>query len=215
MRKREQKINFVVLLLICGSFWFGGETSANSESGSIQNKVAENVKAFANLEPELKNNNLTQTNEIISQAIASPIPPAQSEVLKIINRYIAGVARVSGASEYKEARKIIYGDVDGDRDKDAVVQFTIEGEGGGNYYAFYLAVFGNENGKFKLLTDEVVGGKLKRNVNLRQIKNGKIYIDTQDYDKDDGACCPSIKGKTIYILKNKKLKEIKENKKNR
>jgi len=214
MQKREQKRNFVVLLLICGSFWFGCETSANSERGSNQNKVAEVIIPFANSDAKIKDNSSTETNENISGAIASPTP-VKAETLKIINRYISGVAEVSGASEYKEARKIIYGDVDGDRDEDAVVQFTIEGEGGGNYYAFYLAVFRNENGKFKPLTDEVVGGKLKRNVALKQIKNGKIYLDTEDYDKDDGACCPSIKGKTVYILKNKKLKEVKENNKNK
>ena len=58
------------------------------------------------------------------------------------------------ATEYKEARKIVYGDVDGDGAKDAVVQYTLEGFGGGNSWGQSLAVFLNKKGAYKLAADE-------------------------------------------------------------
>ena len=119
------------------------------------------------------------------------------------------MAKVSDAEEYKEARKILDGDLDGDGDEDTAVQFTIEGMGGGNMFSFYLAVFRNDNGKFTAVTDEVIGGKLNRNVEFTKIENGTMYFDTKNYADGDGACCPSIAGKTSYILEGNKLVEKK------
>jgi hypothetical protein len=193
MDEYKQKINLTFFLLIFACVLSGYLTRANAESS------AERIETSASASK--KTNPATPLDKVAAQ--------------KIINRYIAGVARTSGASEYKEARKIVYGDVDGDGDADAAVQFTIEGMGGGNNYAFYLAIFRNENGKLKPLTDEVVGGKLNRNVTLQKIDDRKIYLDTDEYAENDGACCPSIKGKTVYILKNNKLTEQKSNVKNK
>lgn len=57
----------------------------------------------------------------------APTPiAAQVNLQKAIDRYIEKVRE--DADEYKEARKIIYGDVDGDGTKDAVVQYTLEAQ---------------------------------------------------------------------------------------
>ena len=85
MQKYEQKRIFAILLLIFGSFWFGFETSANSD----------NVKPFADSRTCLVNNGSGETNENTSEVVALPTPD-KSETLKIINRYIVGVALVSG-----------------------------------------------------------------------------------------------------------------------
>jgi hypothetical protein len=180
-------------LLIFGCFLIGYKSSVNAEHDAKQSNASESA------------------NEKINPAPT----PDKTDGQKTINRYIAGVAKVSGASEYKKARKIIYGDIDGDADADATVQFTIEGIDGGNNYTFYLAVFRNENGKLKPLADDVVGGKLNRNVTLKLVKDQKIYFDTEEYAENDAACCPSIKGKTVYILKNNKLTEVKANSRNK
>lgn len=189
MDEHKQKINLIIFLLIFACVLSGYLSRANAEQIETSARASK------------KTNSATSLDKVAAQ--------------KIINRYIAGVARTSGASEYREARKILYGDIDGDGDADAAVQFTIEGMGGGNNYAFYLAVFRNENGKLKPLTDEVVGGKLNRNVTLQRIGDRKIYLVTEEYAENDGACCPSIKGKTVYILKNNKLTEQKSNVKNK
>lgn len=192
MNKYKQKIKMILPLVIFVCVLIGDKTQVNARSGI-------GIGTFENTSGQIK-----------------PLPtPDKTDGQKTINRYIAGVARTSGASEYKEARKIVYGDIDGDGDADAAVQFTIEGAGGGNMYTFYLAVFRNENGKLKVVTDDAVGGKLNRNVTLQQIKAQKIYLDTEEYAENDGACCPSIKGKAVYVLKNNKLAEIKTNNKNK
>jgi hypothetical protein len=64
---------------------------------------------------------------------------AQANLEKTIERYVEKIR--DDASEYKEARKILYGDVDGDGTKDAVVQYTLEGAGGGNSWGQSLVVF--------------------------------------------------------------------------
>lgn len=168
------------------------EVSKSSGDSVIANKLSENKTENTNSSP------------------SSAATPDKVEGQKVIDKYIAGVAKVSDGEEYKEARKILYGDIDGDGDEDAVAQFTVEGMGGGNNYSFELAVFKNDSGKLTAVTDEVVGGKLNRNVELKRIEKGVIYLDTKEYAEDDGACCPSIEGKTSYILQGKKLVEKKQ-----
>lgn len=168
------------------------EVSKSSGDSAIANKLSENKTESSNSAPN------------------SSATPDKAEGQKVIDKYIAGVAKVSDGEEYKEARKLFYGDIDGDGDEDAVAQFTVEGMGGGNNYSFELAVFKNDNGKLTAITDEVVGGKLNRNVELKRIEKGVIYLDTKEYAEDDGACCPSIEGKTSYVLEGKKLVEKKQ-----
>lgn len=159
--------------------------------------------------------NVNIPNDIPNAPVETPTPQSgptaalnKEEEQKTIADYIAAAARAADGNEYEDARTILYGDLDGDGDEDAAVQFTIEGMGGGNNYIFYLAIFKNENGKLTPVTDEAIGGKMNRNIELKKIENGKMFFDTQEYDADDGACCPSIEGKTAYILEGNKLKEV-------
>ena len=108
----------------------------------------------------------------------------------------------------KKIRKIAYGDLDNDGDEDAVVFFALFPKGG-NHDTDYLAVFRNTEGKFEPVTDTAVGERGVRYVDLREIKSGKIHLDTSKYSDQDGQCCPSIKGKTTYILSGNKLVEVK------
>lgn len=207
MRKRIFKVGFIFISIITGTLLLACNRSAtNSAQNSNENGRIEGSAQAGNSNADAGN---ISTNGQDSKAETKPTPD-KADGTKTIDRYIAGVAKVSDASEYKAARKILYGDLDGDGDEDAAVQFTIEGMGGGNNYGFYLAVFKNENGKLTAVTDEVIGGKLNRDVTLTKIEDGKIRFDTKDYDDDDGACCPSIEGKTTYILVNNKLKEVKK-----
>lgn len=207
MRKRIYNICFALSLLTFGVIFSACiPASRNAAQNSGENRSSEKSSAGGVEAPENKsvsNVNKEEKPEQITVALD------KKEGQKVIDRYIAGVAKVSDASEYKEARKIIYGDLDGDGDEDAAAKFTIEGMGGGNNYAFYLAVFRNENGKLKGVTDDAIGGKMNRDVTFTKVENGKMFFDTKGYAEDDGACCPSIEGKTTYILENDKLKEVK------
>ena len=133
---------------------------------------------------------------------------AQTQLQKTINRYLAGVAKVSNASEYREA-KIAYGDLDGDGDKDVVVQFVLEGLGGGNSWDQSIAVFRNDNGIYKAVTDETVGGKFYRIFELKEIVNRKIIGTTETCPEayPQGMCQRPKRGQATYILQNGKLSE--------
>lgn len=207
MRKRIYKICFAFTLLIFGAVFSACiPASRDSAQNSVENKSGEKSSAGGIEATENKSISAENKEEKTEQ---KAVALDKQEGQKVIDRYLAGVAKVSDASEYKEARKILYGDLDGDGDEDAAAQFTIEGMGGGNNYAFYLAVFRNENGKLKGVTDDVIGGKLNRDVTFIKIENGKMFFDTKGYAEDDGACCPSIEGKTSYILEGEKLFEKK------
>ncbi len=211
MTKKKFKIKFILVLLFLGMIFSGcNKTATNTTQTSNTNQKVEEVSSSAGSSIEDTANTI-DTNEpknTIANAQAAATPD-NAQKQKVIDKYITGVAKVSDASEYKEGRKIINGDLDGDGDEDTAVQFTIEGMGGGNMYSFYLAVFKNENGKFTAVTDEVIGGKLNRDITFTKFENGKIYFDTKGYAADDGACCPSIAGKTSYVLEGNKLVEKK------
>ncbi|MDQ3750122.1 MAG: hypothetical protein M3367_14100 [Acidobacteriota bacterium] len=132
---------------------------------------------------------------------------AQANPEKTIDRYIEKIRE--DASEYKEARKIIYGDVDGDGVKDAVVQYTLEGAGGGNYWGQNLVVFLNKKGVYKMSADETVGGKFFRSFDLLKIVGKEIIgaTETCPDDEPQGLCENPKKKQVKYVLLNGKLKE--------
>lgn len=137
------------------------------------------------------------------------ISNAQAGDNAVVNSFITRQADREKGEEYEDARKILRGDVDGDRKTDLVVLYTLEGFGGGNDHRQYIAIFLGKGKGFRYATNDVVGGKFYRGVELRSITAGKIDLDTMEYRKTDAACCPSKKGKTSYIFSKGKLKETK------
>jgi hypothetical protein len=105
---------------------------------------------------------------------------------------------------------VIFSDVDGDGDKDAVAQYTIEGIGGGNSFAQMLAVFTNQKGVYRFATEEVVGGKFAfRTSRLTSVENGKIFLSTESCaEPPQGLCDNPKKGQAIFTFNNGKLKEM-------
>lgn len=132
---------------------------------------------------------------------------AQSNLQKAIANHINKIRE--DADEYKEARKIVYGDVDGDGTKDAVVQYTLEGFGGGNSWGQSLAVFLNKKGVYKISADETVGGKFFRSFDLLKVVGKKIIGATETCPEDEpqGLCENPKKAQVKYVLLNGKLKE--------
>ena len=125
----------------------------------------------------------------------------------IINGFIAQRAEAEDAEEYKKARSIKRGDLNGDGKTDAVVLYTLEGFDGGNNYRQYLAVFINRRNAFRRAAN-VVGGKNVRSVDLLSIAKSKINLDTLEYTENDASCCPSKKAKAYLTFKNNKLSKL-------
>jgi hypothetical protein len=138
----------------------------------------------------------------------SPPALAQSQTDKsIINSFITRQAKRERATEYQEARSIIKGDLNADGAEDAVVLYTLEGQGGSNQYVQYLAIFIDRKERLAYVTHQVVGGKNRRSIDAVSIKDGKINLQTLEYLPNDASCCPSKKGQLRFILSGGKLKK--------
>lgn len=153
-----------------------------------------------------------------SSAISRPVKPElpsnqasefdERQFQQVINAYIASKEGEDSGRERKETRQIIYGDIDFDGDKDAVIEYTLVGAGGGNSYGQNLAVFRNTNGQFEILTDEVVGGKFYRSFNLEHIADGRIYGVTETCaDTSQGLCQNPKVEQVTFVVQDNKLKE--------
>ena len=129
-----------------------------------------------------------------------------------IDSFITRQAKRERGEEYREARKVVTGDLTHDGQPETVVLYTIEGQGGSNLHIQYLAVFVRRNGKLSSLTHRDVGGKSTRGVELISVENNSILLDTLNYGPKDASCCPSVKGTTRYVLSGARLREQKRKK---
>ncbi|HZI62507.1 MAG TPA: hypothetical protein VFD62_17465 [Pyrinomonadaceae bacterium] len=126
----------------------------------------------------------------------------------VIDRFIVKQqSEDTGFEDEGNERTMMIGDLNHDGLSDAVVLYMLEGQNGTNNYVQHLAVFVRRRGVLVPLTDAVVGGKYYRTAELKGIKNKQILFETLDYADNDARCCPSIKGKTAYVLKGAQLKE--------
>lgn len=134
---------------------------------------------------------------------------AQTDTPPEVARFLSREAKDADASEYAGARKLVSADLNGERRKDLVVLYTLEGMGGGgNNFGQYIAVFLRKGNRYVLSTYEGVGAKLSRSVELKRVIGRNIYLDTLSWGKDDGGCCPSVKGKTRFVYSNGRLREV-------
>lgn len=135
---------------------------------------------------------------------------AKNNDLTVVDNLIRDQVKKGGGTEYKDARKMLYGDLNQDGQIDLTVYYSIEGIDGGNNHFEYVSVFLANNGVLKPTTSVEVGGDgLYRQVSLVAVKNNYIELKTLDYGPDDARCCPSIEGKNFYIFENGSLKEKK------
>ena len=105
--------------------------------------------------------------------------------------------------EYRDARRYAVGDANHDRVSDVVVQYTLEED---NNWVLFLAVFSRPT--MRHLAHTRVGGKNHRTVDLRKVSDGTIELVTQNYSPADASCCPSVPGKSLYMLTDGALEEI-------
>jgi hypothetical protein len=141
-----------------------------------------------------------------TESISAPTLEAE----KVINAHIRKEAKSQGAAELRERRKVLFGDVDGDGDEDAVAYYMIEGMGGGNTFAQMLAIFTNQEGVYRFTTEEVVGGKYAYRISkLTNVENGKIYLSTETCpEPPQGLCDNPKKGRAVFTFNNGNLKEL-------
>ena len=144
---------------------------------------------------------------LLIMSLTSPIVTAQSDDKTVIDKFIAAQAKREGGEEPDDVRKTIEGDLNHDGTADVAVLYTIEGQGGGNNYIQYLAVFVRKKTGLVFAARTPAGGKNRRTIDLTSIKDNVMYFDTTGYTDRDPSCCPSLKGKTSFTLTGRKLIE--------
>jgi len=150
--------------------------------------------------------------EIRRENKTPPITAFQDDDGTAIDNFIARQAKRERGEEYREARKVLAGDLTHDGKPETVVLYTIEGQRGGNLYVQYLAVFVRRKGTLAPLTHAGVGGKSARSVELTAVGSNSILLGTLNYGPKDASCCPSVKGITRYVLSGGTLHEQKRRK---
>lgn len=125
----------------------------------------------------------------------------------VIDKLISAQAAREKGEEPDGIRKVVSGDINYDGVADTAVLFTIEGQNGSNNYIQYLAVFLRTKKGLTYAAERSVGGKNRREAELRSIADGLINLNTVDYGPNDPSCCPTIKGTTRYTLDAGRLKE--------
>jgi hypothetical protein len=133
---------------------------------------------------------------------------SQNQDIAVIDKFISKQATQERGEEYKDARKVLAGDLNRDGVPDLAVLYTIEGQDGTNNHVQYLAVFIRAKGGLAPVTHTVVGGKSDRDVELQAIRKNIIFFKTLNYGPKDAACCPTKKGVTRFALVDSRLKEL-------
>jgi ankyrin repeat protein len=148
---------------------------------------------------------------LLKQADASQgKPPAgKCEGLPVrVEKFINAFAAEVRGAEYCEFRKIVHGDINGDGIADLIICFTVEGAcdndkktpagAYGNHHEQYMKAFlGKE---LKEVPLRMVGERGERDIVGLAVNSGIIEAETLSYRENDPMCCPSLKGRTRFVL---------------
>jgi len=121
----------------------------------------------------------------------------------MIENTIASIATNQNGEEYRDARMVVAGDLNGDGRNDAAVIFTIE-VASENRASQILAVFLRQpSGELDFLDGSYVG--TTQSIGIR---NGTIQLQTLTHGEDDPMCCPSLERTEVYVVRNGKLRQL-------
>ena len=127
---------------------------------------------------------------------------------RLINSYISRQAGQAHGVAATDSKTIVLGDLNNDGVPDIAVLYSVEHTETTNY-EIYLAVFVRSKTGLRPVANEAVGGKWYRAIGDMAVRRNTIELETTDYGDDDPRCCPTIKGKTRYVLVGSTLKEQK------
>lgn len=99
-----------------------------------------------------------------------------------------------GGSEIAEARQVVQVDLNGDGIKDAVILFTIEGQGGGNSSYQNLTAFYQQPHGW-IAGDRVTTGGATE---MELLDDNLFGLTELTYAEDDPRCCPSLESRVTY-----------------
>lgn len=139
--------------------------------------------------------------------IAASASAGQASDEAVMDSAIAITAGSNAGDEYKDARKVAMGDLNGDGANDAAALFTIEYSAQNNSTQYVSAFLRQADGVLKFAGTTPVGGTGNA-IDGVSIEDGAIKLSTLTLGPDDPDCCPSVVGKVEYLLHNGKLKRV-------
>jgi hypothetical protein len=143
---------------------------------------------------------------MLAQESAGPVTADERAHIEQFVRQQLGSGRApdgQAVSAHMPAMKILAGASSDPSQELLAVQFTIET---GVSWRLHLAVF--DRASRQLLARREVGGKERRSVSLKAIREGRILFDTLEYQAQDASCCPSRAGSAELRLVGGVLAEV-------
>jgi hypothetical protein len=132
----------------------------------------------------------------VQPVAAAPVAGRSDDALNIaINGAIAVETAKGGGYEYDENRQVIYVDLNGDNQPDAVVLFTIEGQGGGNGSFQSLAGFYRSGVGWEYQGSTTVMGAA---TDIKPAGPQLVDVNSLTSGPDDPRCCPSVEAVDRY-----------------
>ncbi|PID56375.1 hypothetical protein CSB45_11875 [candidate division KSB3 bacterium] len=99
----------------------------------------------------------------------------------------------------KDLRIYLEGDIGNNGLEEIAIQYTLEE--GNNWYV-YLSIF--DKTSLQVIDFKMIGGKAFREISIREIVDGWVVADTLSYTDSDSLCCPSLPGRSEFILYREK-----------
>ena len=133
---------------------------------------------------------------VSAPVVAAPVAGQPDEALTFaINGVIAAEIAKEGGDEFTESRQVIYVDLNGDAQPDAVALFTIEGQGGGNGSYQSLAGFYRSGAGWAYQGHSGVYGAA---TDIKPAGPQRVAVTTLTSGPDDPRCCPSVESVEGY-----------------
>lgn len=134
--------------------------------------------------------------EPAAQAVESTVQAlVPSDLAASADRMIASEIARDGGDEYKEGRQVKFADLNNDGIKDAVVLYTIEGQGGGNGYFQTLAAFIGDSAGWDFRGKAVVGNGVQ---DIQVVDPQTVRLTVLSVGPEDADCCPSVQSIENY-----------------
>ncbi|QVQ78227.1 hypothetical protein KIY13_05615 [Pseudomonas lundensis] len=130
-----------------------------------------------------------------TKGVESDATQADAALEAAISDVIAMEISKDGGAEYTDNRQVIYMDLNEDGQPDAVVLFTVEGQGGGNASYQSLAGFYRSGAGWVYQGHSVVSGAA---TDIKASTGPRVAVSTLTSGPDDPRCCPSVESVEIY-----------------
>lgn len=169
------------------------------------NPTAHAAKSFAELlgQDTLESDPIEQVAQVSETAHVS-VNSKDELIKRSFNAYLTNALSAEDAgTEYEEARQVLHIDLDGNGLEDAVVLYTIEGEGGVNGSHQMLSVLINNGSDFT----HAYANYAPITDKIESKGEGVVALSTLQHGPDDPQCCPSETVELSYLWTGSELKE--------